>query len=120
MRPRSLIPHAPALAFVAATFGFGVGNVLAKVILERGVDPLETLPASVTALLVASLPLTKSRVASRVALMPYLVPLVGVAGGILILGEPVGPRLLIGGALILAGLVLADRTERRAHAALRT
>ena len=304
MRPRPLSPHAPALAFAAATLGFGIGNVLAKVILERGVHPLELLPiryviallglgavlaragklrfsdveawkkgsllgvvnmgapsivltiglehlpASVTALLVALLPLTtvafahhlidgermhsgllpgfilaligsgllvqggggqgdnpilgfilvllgvilagaggaltrrfalempavalvvpqfvagaavilaaalltgdisgirdldlgswglitllgivsttvpfgallwlsELTTASRVALMAYLVPLVGVAGGVLILGEPVGPRLMIGGALILAGVVLADRTERRAHAALR-
>ena len=41
---RTLIPYAPALAFAAATLGFGVGNVLAKLILERGVEPLELLP----------------------------------------------------------------------------
>ena len=43
MRPRSLIPHAPGVAFVAATLGFGVGNVLAKVVLDRGVNALELL-----------------------------------------------------------------------------
>lgn len=300
MRPRSLIPHAPGVAFIAATLGFGVGNVLAKVILDRGVNALELLPirflvavtslmavlaatgrlrrlgldtwrqgsllgvvnmaapsilmtiglehvsASVTALLVGLIPLTTvafahrlidgermhrgllpgfvlalvgtgllveaeggpgtnpalgislivlgvlaagaggaltrrfalstpaaelvlpqfvaatgvvlvaalvsgslegiSRMdlgswgliallgtactalpfgsllwlselttAARVALMAYLVPVVGVAGGVVILDEPLGWRLVSGGALILAGVVLADRSERQAH-----
>ena len=44
MRPRPLIPHVPALLFVGATLGFGIGNVLAKVILNRGVKALELLP----------------------------------------------------------------------------
>ena len=304
MRPRSLIPHAPGVAFIAATLGFGAGSVLAKVVLSRGVAALELLPirllfavaslltvlavtgrlkrlnadtwrkgsllgvinmaapsilmtlglehlsASVTALLVGLIPLTtvafahllidaermhrglvpgfilalggtgllvereggpgtnpalgialvvlgvmaagaggaltrrfalrtpaaelvlpqfvaaaavvliaalasgsiegigrmdggsfslivllgtacttlpfgallwlsQLATAARVALMAYLVPLVGVAGGVLILGEPLGWRLLGGGALILAGVVLADRSERRAHASAR-
>jgi drug/metabolite transporter (DMT)-like permease len=304
MRLRSLIPHAPGVAFVAATLGFGVGNVLAKVILDRGVNALELLPirflfaiislvavlaaagklgrlevdtwrkgsllgvinmaapsilmtiglehlsASVTALLVGLIPLTtvafahhlisgermhrglvpgfilalagtgllvegeggpgtnpalglalvvlgvlaagaggaltrrfalvtpaaelvlpqfvaaagvvliaalasgsiegigrmdlgswgliavlgiaattlpfgallwlsELTTAARVALMAYLVPLVGVAGGVLILDEPLGWRLVSGGALILAGVVLADRSERRAHALIK-
>jgi drug/metabolite transporter (DMT)-like permease len=63
--------------------------------------------------------LSQLTTAARVALMAYLVPLVGVAGGVLILGEPLGWRLLGGGALILAGVVLADRSERRAHASAR-
>ncbi len=44
MRLRSLISHAPGVAFVAATLGFGGGSVLAKVILDRGVNALELLP----------------------------------------------------------------------------
>lgn len=60
--------------------------------------------------------LSELTTAARVALMAYLVPLLGVAGGVLILNEPFGLRLLAGGALILAGVVLADRSERRAHA----
>ncbi|MEX0667970.1 MAG: DMT family transporter [Acidimicrobiia bacterium] len=299
MRLRSLIPHAPGVAFIAATLGFGIGNVLAKVILDRGVNALELLPirylfavlsllavlaasgklkrldmgtwrkgsvlgvinmaapsilmtiglenlsASVTALLVGLIPLTtvafahhlidgermhrglvpgfalaligtgllvegggpgtnpalglalvvsgvlaagaggaltrrfalgtpaaelvlpqfvaaaavvvvaalasgsiegigrmdlgswgliallgtaattlpfgallwlsESTTAARVALIAYLVPLVGVAGGVLILDEPLGWRLVSGGALILAGVILGDRSERRAH-----
>jgi drug/metabolite transporter (DMT)-like permease len=294
MRPRSLIPHAPGVAFTAATLGFGAGSVLAKVILDRGVNALELLPirylfavaslvavlaaagklrrldpatwrqgamlgvlnmaapsilmtiglehlsASVTSLLVGLIPLTtvafahhlidgermhrglvpgfmlalggtgllvanptlglalvvlgvvaagaggaltrrfalrtpaaelvlpqfmaaaavvliaalvsgsvdgirrmdpgswgltallgtaattlpfgallwlsELTTAARVALIAYVVPLVGVAGGVLILSEPLGWRLVSGGALILAGVVLADRSERRAHA----
>ena len=60
--------------------------------------------------------LSELTTAARVALMAYLVPLVGVAGGVLILDEPLGWRLVGGGALILGGVVLADRSERRAHA----
>ena len=304
MRLRSLIPHAPGAAFIAATLGFGVGNVLAKVVLDRGVNALELLPirflfavitlvavlaaigkfrrldvgtwrkgsllgiinmaapsilmmiglehvsASVTALLVGLIPLTTvafahrlidgermhrglvpgfilallgtgllvegeggpgtnpglgialillgvvaagaggaltrrfalrtpaaelvlpqfvaatgvvlvaalvsgnvegiSRLdleswgliaflgtactalpfgallwlselttAARVALMAYLVPLVGVAGGVMILDEPLGWCLVGGGALILGGVVLADQSERRTHARAR-
>ncbi len=63
--------------------------------------------------------LSELTTAARVALMAYLVPLVGVAGGVLILDEPLGWRLVSGGALILAGVVLADRSERRAHALTR-
>jgi drug/metabolite transporter (DMT)-like permease len=59
--------------------------------------------------------LSELTTAARVALMAYLVPLVGVAGGVLILDEALGWRLVSGGALILAGVVLADRSERRAH-----
>jgi drug/metabolite transporter (DMT)-like permease len=60
--------------------------------------------------------LSELTTAARVALIAYVVPLVGVAGGVLILSEPLGWRLVSGGALILAGVVLADRSERRAHA----
>ena len=60
--------------------------------------------------------LSELTTAARVALMAYLVPLIGVAGGVLILDEPLGWRLVGGGALILGGVVLADRSERRAHA----
>lgn len=59
--------------------------------------------------------LSELTTAARVALMAYLVPLVGVAGGVLVLGEPLEWRLVGGGALILAGVVLADRSERQVH-----
>ena len=63
--------------------------------------------------------LSELTTAARVALMAYLVPLVGVTGGVVILDEPLGWRLVSGGALILAGVVLADRSERQAHALAR-
>jgi len=37
----------------------------------------------------------------------YFIPLVGVVGGVLFLEEPVTPALLLGGAMITAGVVLA-------------
>ncbi|MGH8928924.1 MAG: DMT family transporter [Acidimicrobiia bacterium] len=59
--------------------------------------------------------LSEMATAARTALVAYLVPLVGVAGGVLILGDPVSGRLLLGGVLILAGVLAAERAERRAH-----
>jgi drug/metabolite transporter (DMT)-like permease len=41
-----------------------------------------------------------------------LVPVFGVASAVLLLGEPVTPSLLIGGALALAGVVIANRARR--------
>ena len=52
---------------------------------------------------------TAARVALRTA---YLVPLVGLAGGVLILREPLGIRLRVGGALILLPWC---RAERKVH-----
>lgn len=39
----------------------------------------------------------------------YFIPLVGVIGGVLFLGEPVTPALFAGGALIFGGVLLARR-----------
>ncbi len=41
----------------------------------------------------------------------YLLPLVGVATGVIALGEPLAPSLFIGGGLILAGVMLAGRSR---------
>lgn len=41
-----------------------------------------------------------------------LVPVFGVASAVLLLGEPMTPALLIGGALALAGVVIANRARR--------
>jgi drug/metabolite transporter (DMT)-like permease len=41
----------------------------------------------------------------------YLLPLVGVMGGVLLLNEPLTPALLFGGGLILGGVVLARRGQ---------
>jgi len=41
-----------------------------------------------------------------------LVPVLGVASSVLLLGEPLGASLLVGGALALAGVVIANRARR--------
>ncbi|MBI5895171.1 MAG: EamA family transporter [Desulfobacterales bacterium] len=46
---------------------------------------------------------------SAINTLIYFIPLVGVAGGILFLDEPLTPNLFIGGALIGCGVVLARR-----------
>ncbi len=50
--------------------------------------------------------------ATQVSLVGYLVPLVAVVGGIVLLGERLQGGMVLGGALILLGVVLADRAER--------
>jgi drug/metabolite transporter (DMT)-like permease len=46
---------------------------------------------------------------SNTAVYYYLVPVVGLAVGVVALGEPVTPAQIAGGSLILAGLVLVRR-----------
>jgi drug/metabolite transporter (DMT)-like permease len=46
---------------------------------------------------------------TRVANLQYLIPPLGVALSVALLGEPVGPGLLAGTAAIVAGIVLAQR-----------
>jgi drug/metabolite transporter (DMT)-like permease len=47
--------------------------------------------------------------ATRVALIAYTIPIVAVAVGALLLGEPVRARVLAGGALVLAGVATVNR-----------
>jgi drug/metabolite transporter (DMT)-like permease len=47
--------------------------------------------------------------ATRVALIAYTIPIVAVAVGALLFGEPVRPRVLAGGALVLAGVAIVSR-----------
>ncbi|MGH8874521.1 MAG: DMT family transporter [Acidimicrobiia bacterium] len=51
--------------------------------------------------------------ATKASLVGYLVPLVGVVGGVLVLSEQVTGWMLVGGWLILAGVVMVDRVDRR-------
>jgi drug/metabolite transporter (DMT)-like permease len=53
--------------------------------------------------------------AARAGSFALLVPLFGVLGGVLFLGEPVGWALLAGGGLILAGMRLVLAPQRAAH-----
>jgi drug/metabolite transporter (DMT)-like permease len=121
----------PAAELVLPQFVAATGVVLAAALASGSIEGIGRMDRGSFGLIVllgtacttvpfgALLWLSQSTTAARVALMAYLVPLVGVTGGILILGEPLGWRLLGGGALILAGVMLADRTERRAHALAR-
>lgn len=54
--------------------------------------------------------------AAKAALIGYLIPLVGVVGGLVVLGEPLSLGLAVGGPLILAGVVAAERSGSRAAA----
>lgn len=51
--------------------------------------------------------------ATTAAFGTYLIPVVGVFWGWLLLDEAVGPRTIVGVALILAGLAIATRIRRR-------
>jgi len=44
----------------------------------------------------------------------YLLPLVGVLGGVVLLGEPLSPAVFLGGGLILGGVLLARRGQQPA------
>ncbi|MCB0978165.1 MAG: EamA family transporter [Acidimicrobiales bacterium] len=47
--------------------------------------------------------------ATRLSLMTYLIPVVAVSVGTFWLGEPMTPRVLLGAALVVAGVALASR-----------
>jgi drug/metabolite transporter (DMT)-like permease len=49
--------------------------------------------------------------ATRLALITYLIPIVAVAIGALAFDEPLRPRLLLGSALVLAGVVVVSRSR---------
>ena len=51
--------------------------------------------------------------ATYAAATGYVVPLIAVIVGVVLLDEQVQPGIAIGGALILAGVILTDRLERR-------
>ncbi len=53
---------------------------------------------------------------ARVVNLQYLVPPLGVVVSVVFLGEPVGPGLVIGGAAILVGIILAQRGTTMARA----
>ncbi len=51
--------------------------------------------------------------ASRVAVLTCLQPILATVLGILLLDEAITPHLVVGGALVLAGVYLAERAVRR-------
>lgn len=50
---------------------------------------------------------------TKASLVGYVVPLVALVSGIVLLDEKLQVGLVVGGALILAGVILTDRAERR-------
>jgi drug/metabolite transporter (DMT)-like permease len=50
--------------------------------------------------------------ASKAALTGYLVPVIGMLGGVLLLGEPLSALLVFGGLLVIAGVALVGRNSR--------
>ncbi|SME96709.1 DMT family transporter [Pseudogulbenkiania subflava] len=52
--------------------------------------------------------LLRRYLASRLSAFSFLTPLFGVAFGVLLLGEPLDPRFLIGALLVFAGIVLVN------------
>ena len=61
---------------------------------------------------VTSLKASELAQASRVGLMGYVMPLVGVTGGVLLFDEALTTNLAVGGLLILAGVTLVGRANR--------
>jgi len=56
--------------------------------------------------------------ATDASLVAYLVPFVGLIGGIVLLGEQLQFGIVVGGALVAAGMFLSDRESRRNSSAV--
>jgi len=56
--------------------------------------------------------LVESAPITTVSLVGYLVPLVSLVAGVLLLGEQIEFGIIIGGALILTGMIITDRSGR--------
>lgn len=50
---------------------------------------------------------------SRASLVGYIVPIIAATSGVLFVDESLQPGIIAGGTLILAGVLLSDRAERR-------
>ena len=57
--------------------------------------------------------LVKNVAVTRASLVGYIVPLVALVAGIVLLDEKLQAGIAVGGLLILAGVILTDRAERR-------
>jgi len=109
-----LAPMQTGAAVVAVTAAAFAGHPL----WNPGADPVElgilaAMGVGTILTYLTSLKASELAPASRVGLMGYLVPLVGVAGGVLIFNEPLTSNLALGGLLILAGVALVGRANRR-------
>ena len=57
--------------------------------------------------------------ATTVSLIGYIIPIIAIVGGIVFLDEQLTAGMALGGALILAGMILIDRADRFALAGVR-
>jgi drug/metabolite transporter (DMT)-like permease len=85
-----------------------------------GAGPVESWPeliylASITTFLPFTLFywLIRHVTATYASVIGYIVPLIAVIVGVIALDEQVQPGILIGGLLIMAGVIVTDRLERR-------
>jgi drug/metabolite transporter (DMT)-like permease len=51
--------------------------------------------------------------ASEVGVYTNLIPVVGVLAGVIVLGEPLSPRAIIGGVVVMLGVWITSRSERQ-------
>jgi drug/metabolite transporter (DMT)-like permease len=100
-----------------------IGSTLSAVLLTAALNRWEAAPLS-TWLIMVTLGLTgvlafgailaaaEIAPASQTALSGYLIPLIGVLGGVLLFDERFGWRLALGGLLVLTGVVLVGQAQR--------
>ncbi|HKY47475.1 MAG TPA: DMT family transporter [Acidimicrobiia bacterium] len=112
--PRAVLaPMQTGAALVAITAASLTGHPLWNL----GADAVElgilgVMGAGTILTYVTSLKASELAPASRVGLMGYLVPVVGVAGGVVVFDESLTANLAVGGLLILAGVTLVGRANR--------
>ena len=107
-----LAPMQTGAAIVAVAAASFVGHPLwdpGTNSVELGILALMGIGTVVT--YVTSLKASQLAPATRVGLMGYIVPLVGVGGGVLLFNETLTPNLALGGLLILAGVSLVGRSN---------
>jgi drug/metabolite transporter (DMT)-like permease len=122
---RRFIFEVPAVALVIPQFLTGAVAVTVAAAATgalgglRSLSEVEALLIVVAGVVATALPfgalllLSEVATAAQASLVAYLVPLLGVIGSVWFLREPLTLALVVGGALILAGVVLAERAERR-------
>ncbi|HUO46389.1 MAG TPA: DMT family transporter [Acidimicrobiia bacterium] len=114
--------HDPLSVLPAMMLGAAIVSVLVSVatgnapwLVEATVGQLWLLAgmgAAGVATFLGSLKANEINPASRAGLMGYVVPLVGVLGGVLLFKETLSFSLLGGGALVIAGVALVGRANR--------
>ena len=119
---RMAIKHDPMTVLAPMQAGAAIVAIVAASIVGHppwnvGADSLElgilgVMGAGTIITYITSLKASELAPASRVGLMGYLVPLVGVIGGVVIFDETLTANLALGGLLILAGVTLVGRANR--------